>query len=219
MSVSPRQFLRSLERNPDTLRGIVRWDRGEAAKVVPTLADLLEHHDAAIRQRALDALFRIGPNAQSALPRVIPLLDSPDRRVYCNAALTVAGLSLKKPGPAVAPLVRMAATDDPERLKYALFALTELGEHARVKLGRDAAPAIAAFIATLAHRDARLRRLALRGLWSMRPVPDVLLPLLKRFQRDSNKEVREYATKLVGRLGDVEKPVGSRATRKKSRRR
>lgn len=184
---SAAAVLNKVEARDRALLFKARWDPPCAAKIVPPLMELLGSSDPLIVLRTLSALVTIGPEAHAATASIVPLLDSDDRRIYETAAITLACVALKKPSRAVRPLMEMAK--DGERLKYAMFALVELGPGAK-----SAGPL---FAAAYESKDARIRRLALRGLKESGAEARLAVPVLKKALRDRTQEIRTYAKKIL----------------------
>jgi len=85
---------------------------------------------------------------------------------------------------------------DPKLQKAALFSL--------IGLGRGAAPAAAVFVASFESRDARIRRLAVRGLARSGAKGSVSRPVLSRALKDRNGQVRAAAERLARALDEKE---------------
>ena len=181
------EVLNKVEARDRALLFKARWDRPAAANIVPPLVELLRSPNPLIVLRTLSALITIGPEAHSAAASIVPLLGSDDRRIYETAAIALACVALKKPSRAVPPLLEMAK--DGDRLKYAMFALVSL-EHG----AKSAAPL---FAAAYDSKDARIRRLALRGLKETGAEARLAVPVLKKALADRTQEIRTYAKKIL----------------------
>jgi hypothetical protein len=167
-----------------------RWDHSHAEKIVPMLLSCLEVEDVSILHRALSALHRIGPEAHNAIDRVIRLMEHQDKLICEVAIYTLASISFRCPERAIGPLTQMAAHD--EFLKPALFSL--------IALGRGAASAAEVFISAFNSRDARIRRLALRGLTETGADATSVQKVLSRALNDRNGQVRSAAERLAQRF-------------------
>jgi hypothetical protein len=185
-----RTVLEAVEADNRDVLYTARRDKVAASNVVPKLVALLDSEDRDTLLRALRAFVTIGPLACDGAPKIARLLRSSEIWVFQAAAIALAYVSLKKPGPAVQPLVEVA--NMPGREKYAMLALIQLGEAAR-----SAAPV---FARSFEDRSARIRRLALRGLVEIGADDEMLSTILRQAARDKSKEVREYASKLSRRL-------------------
>ena len=163
-----------------------RWNPAEAAIVVPKLLDCLEVADTTVRHRAMSALVRIGPEAHSAIDLVIRLMFDSDPLIADVAIHTLGRISLRCPDRAITPLVHAASK--PTTQKSALFAL--------IGFGHDAISATATFTAAFESRDARIRRLALRGLKEIGADASITEPIVSRGLHDTNGLVRAAAQKL-----------------------
>jgi HEAT repeat protein len=171
-----------------------RWDVERAADVVPVLVSCLGADDTKVLHRALLALFRIGPAAHSAADAVTKLMFHPDTLICEVATHTLGGICWHCPERAIKPLTQVAL--EPKLQKAALFSL--------IGLGRGAAPAAAIFVAAFESRDARIRRLAVRGLAQSGARRNVAGPVLSRALRDRNGQVRAAAERLARALDKKE---------------
>ena len=171
-----------------------RWDTEHAGDVVPVLVSCLGVDDTKVLHRALLALFRIGPAAHSAADAVTRLMFHPDTLICEVATHTLGGICSHCPERAVKPLTQVAL--DPKLQKAALFSL--------IGLGRGAAPAAAVFVASFESRDARIRRLAVRGLAQSSAKRSVSGPVLSRALKDRNGQVRAAAERLARALDEKE---------------
>lgn len=183
-------FLASCEANTREILYRARWDEATAEEVVPLLIEALYSDDLEIKRRALSAFVTICHNAQTAAPQIIPLLRSADSRIYETAAHALQRVSWKKTGPAIQPLIEMAAI--PGREKFAM--------HALIGLGPGAKAALPVFIRAFDDSTVYMRRLALRGLKEIGAEGKAVDEVLDRASRDRSKEIREYAKKVAASL-------------------
>jgi HEAT repeat protein len=170
-----------------------RWDSAFAAMVVPELVGCFEVDEVGILLRSLSALHRIGQAAHSAGDFIIPLLGHVDGRVQQVAVHTLSSVCYRDPQKAVPPLVR--AAQNPLLLKDAMFAL--------IYLGHGANSAKHVFIGAFAHRQGRIRRLAIRGLKQIGAEGEDVMAVLYQAVNDKNSKVKEYATRLLQERLDV----------------
>jgi hypothetical protein len=164
-----------------------RWDTAHAASVVPNIIACLHLADTAVLHRALSALICIGPEAHPAIDSVIPLMSHSDVIIADTAMIALSCISLRCPERAIVPLVQAASK--PATQKSALFAL--------IRLGRGAISAAPCFIAAFENSDARIRRLALRGLKEVGAEASIIAQLASRALKDSNAQVRNVAERLL----------------------
>lgn len=170
-----------------------RWDRTHAATVVPLLLSCLEVEDVSVLRRSLSALHRIGPEAQDAIDVVIRLMSHQDRLISENAILTLSTISLRCPERAIGPLTQMASRAGFQ--KPALFSL--------IGLGTGAVSATEVFISAFESSDARIRRLALRGLTEIGADATSVQAILSRALIDHNGQVRAAAERLARRFPNL----------------
>jgi hypothetical protein len=167
-----------------------RWDAAHAEKVVAMLLPCLKLEDNLVLHRALFALARIGPEADdAAIAAVTRLVFHTDRIVAEVAIHALGGMSLRSPHKVLKPL--MLAASVPELQKAALFSLLRFGE--------AAGSAAAVFVTAFESRDARIRRLAIRGLSEIGADLEIVQQVLPRALKDKNGQVRLAAQRLASR--------------------
>lgn len=186
-SLPSADHLKRVERNQRALLYKARWDKQTAMEIVPPLIQLLKSDDPHIVLRTLAAFICIGPEAHAAATELSPLLDSSDERICNDAAVALALVSLRKPQLAVRPLMELSKKDG--RLKHALIGLVALGPGAK-----RAGPVYAQ---AYQDDDARIRRLALRGLKESDVDAKTAVPVLRKALSDRSKEIRTYAKKIL----------------------
>jgi HEAT repeats len=163
-----------------------RWDADHAATVVPVLTSCLKVDDTNILHRALGALVRIGAPAESAIEAVVKLMFHPDMLISEVATHTLGSIAYRCPERAIKPLSQIA--QNPRLQKAALFSL--------IGLRRGSAPAAGVFVSAFQSTDARIRRLAVRGLKESGVGRNIARPVLARALKDPNGQVRAAAAKL-----------------------
>jgi HEAT repeat protein len=167
-----------------------RWDAAHAAKVVAMLLPCLELDDNLVLHRALFALARFGPKAdETAIAAVTRLVFHTDRIVAEVAIHALGGMSLHSPNKVLKPLMQAASV--PELQKTALFSL--------LCFGQAASSAAAVFVTAFESRDARIRRLAIRGLSEIGAGLEIVQQVLPRALKDQNGQVRLAAQRLASR--------------------
>jgi hypothetical protein len=186
------ETLTNLEANQYEALYRSRWDSEHAAIVVPLLVSCLGVNDTKLLHRALLALFRIGPAAHSAADAVIRLMFHPNSLICEVATHTLGGICIQCPEREIQPLAQVAS--DPKLQKAALFSL--------IGLGRGAVPASAVFVTSFESKNARIRRLAVRGLAQCGASHTDCGPVLSRALKDSNGQVRAAAERLERALGE-----------------
>lgn len=191
-TLEAQEALDQLEANQFEALYRCRWDTEYAAEVVPVLVSCLRVGDTKVLHRALLALFRIGPAAHSAAEAVTSLMFHPDTLICEVATHTLGGICCHCPERAIKPLTQVAL--DPRLQKAALFSL--------IGLRRGAAPAAEVFVASFESRDARIRRLAVRGLAQSGAKRSVAGPVLARALKDRNGQVRAAAERLARALDE-----------------
>lgn len=166
-----------------------RWDAAHAAKVVAMLLPCLRLEDNLVLHRALFALARIGPEAHAAITAVTRLVFHTDKIVAEVAIHALGGIGLRSPNKVLRPLMQAAAV--PELQKAALFSLLRFGE--------AASSAAAVFVTAFENGDARIRRLAIRGLSEIGAGLEIVQQVLPHALKDKNGQVRLAAQRLASR--------------------
>jgi HEAT repeat protein len=188
---------------------------GCEARSVPELIELLKVQN--LRQPAVVALGRIGPDAAAAVPGLIEVLYD----FSCNGAATQAllrigpaaiepllqALAHKNAGVAaqsaitlgkigakvVAPLTRLVAQGTPTARRHAAFALGQIGPEARAALPE--------LLAGLKEEDPQLRRACVMALCRIDPGHPDVFPILPTLLRDANQDNRLSAIQALRDLG------------------
>ena len=102
------------------------------------------------------------------------------------ATHTLGCIAYRCPEQAIEPLRQVA--QDPNLQKAALFSL--------IGLRRGSAPAAGVFVSSFRSRDARIRRLAVRGLKESGVGGNIARSVMTRALKDPNGQVRAAAAKL-----------------------
>jgi HEAT repeat protein len=182
---TPKEFLDRINARDFQALYRCRWSPEAARETVATLATLLADPDARIVAEALRALARIGPNALPALSAISGVSAHADRIVRSLMVSTLASVCLERPSEAIPSLIQ--AAEQADLLESALFAL--------INFGPAAAPAAALFRRTYASRTAKLRRLAIRGLFACGATDAETLAVLVKAKTDASAEVRKLASR------------------------
>ena len=95
--VSQASYVRPIDQ-PGPLKPFEQWTQQDAATdalgrigpaAVPALIEALRSSDPAVREKALEVLARMGPEAEAAVPELIRLLDDPNPTVRKMTARTL----------------------------------------------------------------------------------------------------------------------------------
>jgi HEAT repeat protein len=158
---------------------------------VRTLHDLtsqLSAGSATTRRSAIEALGRLGPRAQAAVPSLVEVLSSKQEEAEIRQEAAAAIGSI---GPfarsAVAPLIELLKNEqeNPEARASAIEALGQIGPAAR-----EALPAL---IQTVRQGDPQLRPLALLAMERIGPAPKSPIPAFKEAVSSASLEARGSA--------------------------
>lgn len=168
-----------------------RTDPDHRKKLIPKLQSLLENPEAEIQQGALRAVARIGPCQQvgalaTLVPSVATLSQSEDLLTRKTAIGCLHNIGGDHPQSAVPALIK--ACDDPQLLEGALLAL--------VDFKKAASPALPLYHRLTGHKQAKIRRLALRGLSAMEAGDKRSREIIQAALHDKSQVVRQLAEKL-----------------------
>ncbi len=168
-----------------------RWSKQRRDEVLPVLTRLLRHRDREIRHRGMWNIHRIGycfrkGAMKDVVPIIVKNMDDSDDLTRRIATSTLIAVGADHPSAAVPALIR--AAEDPERLEPALQALMGIGPRART--------ATPVFLEATRHKQARIRRLALRGLMEVATKAQAEAALEHALD-DRSRPVRETAAKLL----------------------
>ena len=144
----------------------------------------------AVREAACRAAAGLGPRAESAVPRLVALLEGEPRDAREAAAAALGAI-----GPAAgAGIPALIAAAEGSEVDVAAKAIEAL---ARISPGDAIAPAVRA----LAHESGRLRDAAQAALWSLGSDARQALPALRKLAaQEKDLDLATRATTLVGRL-------------------
>ncbi len=168
-----------------------RTDPDHRQKLLPILQALLENPDPEIRLRALHAVARIGPCQQvGALATLVPIVatlsQSEDLLTRKTAIGCLHGIGQDHPQSAVPALIN--ACEERQLLDNALLAL--------IDLKKKASPALPLYHRLASHPQAKIRRLALRGLAAMEACDARSHAIIQTALQDKSQAVRQLAEKL-----------------------
>ena len=167
--------------------------RDKAGDAAPLLDTVLKREQAYyIRREAIDALSKIGPAAEAALPGLLLVLEDQEPELR-QTALKIVGKFGPKAAPAL-PLVKQWLDDKDLALRKAA-----LDTWARLK-GAEAVPEL---LLALQDENGEVRQQALNALARMQPIPrtDAVVPALIATLSDEDPKVRAPAVGILGRLG------------------
>lgn len=165
---------------------ISRPDAGAAA--IPGLVVSLSDPDPLVRERAAEALGRIGPAAAPAIQPLIAMFAGEDP--YLGGA---AALALGQIGPAAVPPLVEALTDERENVRWS--AAITLG-----RFGPSAAPAAPALVKALGEAKGAIRACAAIALGAIGPKAAEGVPRLTEALHDGEEDVRRAARIALGQI-------------------
>jgi HEAT repeat protein len=184
---------------------LVRIGKAETAAAIPVLIDLLGvdtnptsqqepsrrpgvpgDNSAGFRIQAAQALAKIGPEANAAIPPLVKLLDNPQ-------AASAAAFALRQLGPeALQPVLETWATQRSFNRPGVIQALSQFGPQAK--------PAAPKLVEALASPDARVRELAAHAV---RQIGTEAVPFLEKALVMPDSRVRKTAAAILGEIGSA----------------
>ena len=234
-------------------------EEGDPAVVLPMLQSLAEAGEEAVEplRKALKneklsywacvALADIGPQAATAVPDLIDVLDHGEPEVRMQSLLALAAI-----GPAAAPavptIVGLVEDDEFEAVRFsAAYALGEIGQEnaeatkalvAAARSGKPLLKAVSLWVLArqnpenlqvvryaaeslaegLKSEDAELRTVAAKLLGEFDEHPEIVGPALVAALRDSDQRVIEHALDAMAALGPKILPKVTEALRDRERR-
>jgi HEAT repeat protein len=170
---------------------------------LPFLVKALNNENARVREGAARALGFLGPAAQPALARLRDLLKDEEPPVRVQAALALWEIERKPEAPLMVLQVTMIDVDLPDRWE-AMEALAQIGSEARPPI-RGMTEVV---LKGVKDRDARVRVLAVRGLWRREGQPKNIVPLLREPASDRDPFVRQTALETLAEMPPDREIVG-----------
>jgi HEAT repeat protein len=169
----------------------------EAAETVPALGELLgktKHSQVLIQ--ALLALAAVGPAAEAASPKIVPLLDwKDDATVPVAAAFALGSIGAKDADDAL----RAAMTkDNPFLQMIAAWAIAKLHPEDQAALKT----AVAMLVQGLKNNDLAIRTAAAKGLQKLQAPPEIVAPELVQLLSDKDPEIEAHAVDAIASLGE-----------------
>jgi HEAT repeat protein len=146
-----------------------------------------------VRGESANALSRIGPAAESAVPALITFLNSKDGGYERTYAATALGWIGRQPEQAVPALINALQHDDEPVVRH--LAARALGD-----FGANARPAIPALIEAIKGGDKDMRDAAAYGLKSIPATPSNV-PALTDLLHDEINSARGAAARSIGGAG------------------
>ncbi|MEZ2236475.1 HEAT repeat domain-containing protein, partial [Microcoleus sp.] len=148
--------------------------------------------DADVRKSAASALGRIGAEAKTAVPQLIPLLKDSDADVRSSAADALGRIGAEAKT-ALPQLILLLKDSDANVRSSAAFVLGSIGAEAKTALPQ--------LILLLKDSDANVRSSATSALGSMGAEAKTAVPQLIPLLKDSDADVRSSAADALGRIG------------------
>lgn len=167
---------------------------------LPELVAALESGVPKRQDAALDAVFAIGPEARSAIPSLIKLLEDEGRIPSVLPTARTPQEALEAIGTEAVPaLSDVVATGRVVSARKAVLALWKVGPRAQ--------GALPALIRRLSDEDIPLRRAILFSLSRIDTSGDVTIPVLARLLEDPDEHVRVLAVNCLRQHGERAAPL------------
>jgi len=161
-------------------------------RAVPRLCELLRHSDAKVREFAVVAIVRIGPEAERAVPQLAAILEASQDPTRATAVLALGRIG-PAATPAVPAILRVAHDPDWRLREYAIDALASIGT----------VEAVRALTALLQSDERDLQIAALKAIQQCGPSAASALPdLLELGVTASDPDLRDEAFLTAGQLGE-----------------
>lgn len=212
------------------------WMKAGSAESITSLIRIAREEDSSeLRSFAIEALGRVGPNAEVAIPDLRRALNSPERREVLAAIEALGSLGLRAKA-AVPQLVHLAQAPDPKTRDAAIGAIGAIGagtdaairmlneclkdqalrkacEAALARLGSPPHESLEYLIQGLGDRDVSVR------LWCAVKIGDLgvsaspAVPHLTKLLDDDSRQVSLAAVKALGQIGSSAGPAVPALTR------
>jgi HEAT repeat protein len=175
------------------VHGVVAAD-GQPAQV-SQLIEQLENPEAAQRVQAVRSLGEIGPEARSAIPRLMTLLNDQTsaESIYVTVGDSAVDTLVEIGSEAVFELTNAVKEDDSETARAAAVALE--------RIGPKAWPALPALIGRVNSPDVVLRHQLIDSISELDQTGETAIPVLLPMLRDHEPEIREAAASALGSYG------------------
>lgn len=176
---------------------LVRLNAWRGKNVVPALIKALKSKEAEgmLPSSAAEALGRLGPAAESAVPALIETMKRNEPFIADHAAE-----ALGKIGPAAVPALReVLSTSNGAVWAHAARALGSAGPASK--------DTISLLLESLSQDDPSVRAAAIHGLGDARADSDEAIAALVKTLADKNRNVRNAAIRALGRIGSRAKPA------------
>jgi HEAT repeat protein len=162
---------------------------------LPGLLKALNNEDARVREGAARAVGFVGPAAGAALPRLRTLLKEEESTGRVQSALALWEIERKPETPLIVLRMGLVDVDLPDRWEVM---------EALVQIAVEARPPIRGMTEVLLNgvkdRDARVRVVAVRGLWKREGQPKNIVPLLRDSVSDRDAFVRQMALETLAEM-------------------
>jgi HEAT repeat protein len=200
-------FLRQLrsDKQEDRLagaRGLCEMEK-RVGEIVPALAELLDDPRIDVREATACVLYWAGPNAETALPKLLPILaDNSPGTTALRWRVIIVLEEMGPPGRKGAPiLLRILETEGPEMMHYAA--------HGLAILGQDEPGVGPALLKALSHEDICVKDSAAAALACLRKESEKTVPaiisILKTypFRTSRDLETKCAFARHLGRYGPL----------------
>ena len=177
------------------------YKKGVAANVLArSLGEVIQEADSRVREKALDALRRLGREAEAAVPFLIEALKDQDSRIRRSAAATLG---------AIGPEAEAAVPALIEALKDDGFGVPGSAAEALGRIGPEAKAAVPALIEMLKDQDDTVRSSAAWALGGIGLEAKAAVSALIETLKDQDGTVRGSAARAFGGIGSEAKTAVS----------
>jgi HEAT repeat protein len=157
--------------------------------------------DSRLPGGAVESLKVLGTQAESAIPELVKILNTPSKTLDDLASQTEAAKALSYLGPEVIPFMLTAATNfQGQDVQREL--IQDLGN-----FGTNGVPAIPALVGWAEATDSWVRVSSVIALGNIGMKPEVVIPVLRKALNDSEGLVRSYAADGLASFGKAAKDI------------
>lgn len=162
--------------------------------VIDDLIPYLESKNKRLKEKTIETIGQIGPEAKTATPHLLKCLDDTDAIIR---GTTMETLALMKSEVAIPALVEAVKDTDNYVKKRAVQAIADIGKPTEV--------VIATLLETLKDSDEEIRQISLEGIGNLGPKAAKAVPHLIISLKDESMLIRLYSAQALGKIGKAAK--------------
>jgi HEAT repeat protein len=171
----------------------------KAKAAIPTLANLTQSQNPAIRMQALMALGQIGADSKSATPQIVKALSDPENSVRYAAAYTAGTIGAKE---ASGELAKQLDSDDHFLKMISAWSLAKINPDDKAGMQR----AVELLVTGLKDPSKHVRSAAARGLFELHAPREMVISAMGEMMADKDPAVRANVADAFASLGEKAVP-------------